>query len=150
MIGYVVNGEIYFDKVLPMGMRSAPYIAQCVTNAIRFIHQQWEYFLLNYIDDFVGAETKDRIWQAYRALTQLLQELRVDTSPKKIVPPTTRLEFLGVTFDSGSMTMEISAQKMEEIRKELNTWLLHTAARRQEVESLIGKLQFMAKCIKAG
>ena len=27
LIGYVINGQIYFDKVLPMGMRSAPYIA---------------------------------------------------------------------------------------------------------------------------
>ena len=26
LIGYVINGKIYFDKVLPMGMRSAPYI----------------------------------------------------------------------------------------------------------------------------
>ena len=25
LIGYIVNGKIYFDKVLPMGMRSAPY-----------------------------------------------------------------------------------------------------------------------------
>ena len=24
LIGYIINGEIYFDKVLPMGMRSAP------------------------------------------------------------------------------------------------------------------------------
>ena len=27
LIGYIINGEIYFDKVLPMSMRSAPYIA---------------------------------------------------------------------------------------------------------------------------
>ena len=31
LIGYIINGEIYFDKVLPMGMRSAPYIAQRIT-----------------------------------------------------------------------------------------------------------------------
>lgn len=24
LIGYVINGQIYFDKVLPMGMRSVP------------------------------------------------------------------------------------------------------------------------------
>ena len=28
VIGYVIDGNIYFDKVLPMGMRSAPYITQ--------------------------------------------------------------------------------------------------------------------------
>ena len=60
------------------------------------------------------------------------------------------MEFLGITFDSKTMTMEISEQKMNEITMELHTWLTKTTARRCEVESLIGKLQFLAKCIKAG
>ena len=150
LIGYVVDGKIYFDKVLPMGMRSAPYIAQRITNAIAYIHRTMGYFLLNYINDFVGAEVKERIWEAYKALEQLLQELRVETAPEKLVPPTTRLEFLGITFDSDTMTMEISQEKMAEIKQELSTWLLKTRANRREVESLVGKLQFMAKCVKAG
>ena len=150
LIGYIIDGKIYFDKVLPMGMRSAPYIAQWITNAIAFIHRQLQYFLLNYVDDFVGAEAREHIWAAYNSLTQLLQRLGVETSSDKIVPPTHRLEFLGITFDSKQMTMEISDQKMEEIRKELQTWLLKTTAKRREVESLVGKLQFMAKCIRAG
>ena len=48
------------------------------------------------------------------------------------------------------MTMEISQQKMKDIMEEIKTWLNRTAAKRKEVESLIGKLQFLAKCIKAG
>ena len=150
LIGYIIDGEIYFDKVLPMGMRSAPYITQRVTNAIAYIHRSLEYFLLNYVDDFVGAELEEVAWKAYHTLTNLLQALGVETSPEKIVPPTTRLEFLGITFDSETMTMEISENKMREITEELGTWLTGTSARRKEVESLIGKLQFLAKCIKAG
>ena len=73
----------------------------------------------------------------------------METSPEKRVPPTTRLEFLGITFDSETMTMEISSQKLAEIKQEVNTWLLKTSAKRREVESLIGKLQFVAKCIRA-
>ena len=150
LIGYIINGKIYFDKVLPMGMRSAPYIAQRITNAIAFIHCSLHYFILNYVDDFMGAELKDKVWQAYNALTQLLESLRVETSKEKIVPPTTRLEFLGITFDSETMTMEISKTKLEEIKQELQTWLLRTLATRREVESLVGKLQFVAKCVRAG
>ena len=51
LIGYIIEGHIYFDKVLPMGMRSAPYIAQRITNAIAYIHRRLGYFLLNYVDD---------------------------------------------------------------------------------------------------
>ena len=147
LIGYIINGKIYFDKVLPMGMRSAPYIAQRITDAIAYIQRSLEYFILNYVDDFVGAEVKEKAWQAYESLTHLLQNLRVDTSPEKIVPPTTKLEFLGITFNSKSMTMEISQMKLQDIKTELSTWLYKTSAKRREVKSLVGKLQFMAKCI---
>ena len=150
LIGYIIEGKVYFDKVLPMGMRSAPYIAQRVTNAIAYIHRQLEYFLLNYVDDFVGAEMKQKAWAAYNALSQLLEHLRVDTSPEKRVQPCTRLEFLGITFDSDTMTMEISEQKMKDITNEISVWLLKQVAKRKEVESLLGKLQFLAKCIRAG
>ena len=87
LIGYVIQGKIYFDKVLPMGMRSAPYIEQRLTNAITHIHTRLGFFLLNYVDDFVGAEEKHTIWEAYNKLTLLLQDLRVATAPEKIVPP---------------------------------------------------------------
>ena len=140
MIGYIINGEIYFDKVLPMGLRSAPYIAQRITNAIAHIHRQLRYFLLNYVDDFIGTETKEKIQAAYDTLTQLLEDLGVETAKDKIVPPTTRLEFLGITFDTETMTMDISATKLKEIKAELDTWLYRMKARRREVESLIGKL----------
>ena len=150
LIGYIIDVKVYFDKVLPMGMRSAPYIAQRITNAIAFIHWTLGFFLLNYVDDFVGAELREKIWQAYTALADLLEELGVETSKGKLVLPTTRLEFLGVTFDSQSMTMEISEEKLAEIRTELEAWLYKVTATRKEVESLVGKLQFMAKCIKAG
>ena len=39
---------------------------------------------------------------------------------------------------------------MKEIQQELHTWLFRTTAKCREVESLLGKLQFIAKCIKAG
>ena len=28
LVGYIIHDQLYFDKVLPMGMRTAPYIAQ--------------------------------------------------------------------------------------------------------------------------
>ena len=150
LIGYTIDGKIYFDKVLPMDMRSAPYVAQRVTNAIAYIHRQMGFFLLNYVDDFVSAEVKSRIWQGYRHLTKLLQELGVDTSKEKLVEPTTRMEFLGITFDSRELIMEIPKAKIEEIITELDTWLYKTSASRKEIESLVGKLQFAAKCVRMG
>ena len=56
----------------------------------------------------------------------------METAQEKIVPPSNQ------------------AGIPEEIQAELNTWLFKTKARRREIESLIGKLQFIAKCVKPG
>ena len=90
----------------------APYIAQRVTNVIRHIHQQLQFYLLNYVNDFLGAEDRSIIWEAFNHLTTLLQELGVN-STNKIVPPTNRTEFLGITVDAENMTMKIPKDKIE-------------------------------------
>ena len=150
LIGYIVDNKLYFDKMLPMGMRTAPYIAQRVSNAIKHIHEQLEYFILNYVDDFLGAEHKDRIQAAYEFLTALLQKLKIDTAPEKQIPPTSRIDFLGTIFDSQQMTMEVPPEKLQEIQQELKKWDNKAKATRNEIESLIGKLQFAARCVRAG
>ena len=150
LIGYIIDGEVYFDKVLPMGLRSAPYVAQRVTNAIRYIHEQMGYFLLNYVDDFLGAEFREVAEAAFQFLQELLQRLQVEVSPEKVVPPTTRIEFLGITFDSQTMSIELPEDKITDIKAELRGWLYKTYATRKEVEQLAGKLQFASKCIRAG
>ena len=150
LVGYIVSGRLYFDKMVPMGVRSGPMIAQRVTSAITWIVQQAQYFLLNYVDDFVGAEEKEKAQRAYEFLTKLLRDLKAQTSPEKRVPPTTRLEFLGTTFDSEKMTMEVPPQKLDEIKQELQLWQERKTATRRDIESLIGKLQFAARCVRAG
>ena len=95
LIGYLIQGEIYFDKVLPMGMRSAPYITQRLSNAIAYIIRNWHFFILNYVDDCVGAEVKEKIWQAFNKLIELLQEINVETAKDKIIPPHNKVRILG-------------------------------------------------------
>ena len=150
LVGYMVNGELYFDTTVPMGVRSGPYIAQRVSTAIAWIVQQLEYFLLNYVDDFVGAALAQRAREAFQFFTKLLRDLKIQTSPEKVMPPTTRLEFLGTTFDSITMTMEVPPAKLAEIKLELQRWSSLSKASRRDIESLIGKLQFAARCIRPG
>ena len=100
------------------------------------------------VDDLLGAEEKHKAWRAYHDLTQLLDRLRIETAPDKQVPSTMRLEFLEVTFDSNTMMMELPSDKIEEIISDLKGWLYRDQAKRREVESLVGKLQFASKCIR--
>ena len=88
LIGYMWEGKFYFDLVLPMGLRSAQYIYQRVTNAIAYVHRQLQYFILNYVDDFRGAEKKAIIWAAFSTFDRLLKNLGVKVAPEKMVEPT--------------------------------------------------------------
>ena len=133
-----------------MGMRTVPYIAQRVSDAITYIHQKQDYYLLNYVDNFVGAEIQQKIWNAFFHLKNLLERLCIDASPEKMVAPMTRLKFLGITYDTQLMTIELPQDKIADILHELDKWLYKTKVTRTQVESLVGKLQFASKFIRPG
>ena len=55
-LGEVFNNKWYFDKVLVMGCRSSCYVAQRITNALRYILTGMSVETVNYLDDLGGAE----------------------------------------------------------------------------------------------
>ena len=48
------------------------------------------------------------------------------------------------------MTLEVSLTRMNEINQELDNWLHKSRVSCKEVESIIGKLSFIANCVQAG
>ena len=67
-MGITWGGFYYFDKTTMMGSCSAPYVCQRVTSFIRHIMKNLEYFLANYVDDFMGLETKEHALSAFITL----------------------------------------------------------------------------------
>ena len=123
LFGFVWEGLYYWDKTLVMGHRVAPYICQRITNMIKYIHTMLGMFLLNYIDDFLGAEKREKAQEAYELLGTILQNLGAQEAENKAVPLTQVIEFLGVTFNSHTMTMEVSLDRISEIFCDLDGWL---------------------------
>ena len=150
VFGYIWAGFYYFDKVLVMGSKSSPYVCQRVTSAIKYIHCKIGLFLLNYVDDFLGAEMAEVANMAYERLGNILAELNIEENTAKAVSPCEVIEFLGVTFNSEKGTMEISPHRLSEILKLLDAWKSKTCFSRKQLESLIGKLQFVAACVRPG
>jgi len=105
-LGFRWKGHLYCDRVLPMGLRSACQACQRVTNGVAYAFRQEGYAIVNYIDDFAGAEVTDRAQGAYDRLGSLLSELGLSESKAKACPPSTSMSFLGVLFDSGAGTLK--------------------------------------------
>ena len=104
--------------------------------------------VINYIDDFAGAETVDKASEAFSFLGHLLKVLGVKESEDKSCAPSTEMSFLGSLFNSVKMTMEVEPDRLHKLLLLLPTWLHKWHATRKEVESLIGLLSFVAKCVR--
>ena len=71
-------------------------------------------------------------------------------SAEKAGAPSTKMVFLGIELDTVAQTLEITSDRMSEIREILLEWEHKTVASKKEVQSLIGKLQFAGTCVRPG
>ena len=150
LIGYRWRNLLYFDKVVPMGLRSAAYICQQVTNAIVYAHNTFGCWSINYLDDFGSAEDSSTAWFSYNMLSRIFDRIGVKEALDKAVPPTTRMDFLGNTVDSEKLTLEVSQDRKQELMHLLKKWVVKQYCTKKQLQSLIGKLSFITNCVQAG
>lgn len=147
-LAYSWKAHIFLDMVFPMGLRSACLNCQRVTNAIAHVcREQSGFEMVNYVNDFASAEVVKLAFDGYNFLGKLFITLGLLEAPDKAAPPSTKMTFL---LDSVAMTMEITADRLTELLTLLTSWEIGTVATKRDVQSLIGKLVFVAVCIKPG
>ena len=150
LLGYKWRGHLYYDRVLTMGLRSAAYICMRTTNAIAFICQNMGIDILNYLDDLAGCDIPSSSDDAYAKLGLILQNCGIEESIEKACPPSTKMMFIGILFDSENMTISIDTQRLSEILQLVSNWLCSTNCTKRELQSLLGKLNFVSQCVRSG
>ncbi len=150
-LGYSVDGNIYFDRVLPMGMVSSAFVAQSVSSSIGWIfkHKKGRLAIV-YIDDFAGANHKMAAEKDFSELSILFSQLGVPESVAKAVAPTQRLTFLGILVDCINKRLEIDQERLNNIKTELKDWLTKERACVADIQHLVGLLSFAATCVRQG
>ena len=71
--------------------------------------------ILNYLDDFTGVSHPDLALAAYNFLGDLLRNLHLEESEQKAEPPSTCMTILGVQFDTVSMTMSVTNERLPQL-----------------------------------
>ena len=142
LLGYTFENKFYFNITLSMGSKSAAYCCQCTTNAITHIFQNQGYDDVNYLDD-LGAAEEDKADEAYDCLGWILASTGIKEAKHKTVPSSYIAIFLGILFDMISMTMQITPERPIEIKALLEQWLHKRTATLKELQSLLGKLNFV-------
>ena len=149
LLGYRFEDNFYFDLFLSMGLRSAAFICPRVTNAIRYMCQMMQIVVLNYLDDFAGAESPELASRSYLELGNILCSCGIEESKEKACPPSIKMTFIGVLLDTEELTLSVTPERVQDILDLVHTWLQKHSAILPELQSLVGKLSFVSSCVHA-
>ena len=147
----------FFFIGLAFGLRHSGLNGQRVTDAVAWILRRMgletgdfcQFQVCNYCDDLGGVEkSKKRATEAYDTLGKLFDDLGLQESVKKAVPPTTEVTYLGVTFNSNTMQMSVPPEKLAEVKEEIRRSERKTTITKRELQSLLGKLFWVAKVVR--
>jgi hypothetical protein len=77
-----------------------------------------------------------------------MKALGLAESVDKACSPSTIMVFLGVQFDTVKLTMSVPAEKIQELRADLDTWLKKTTAVKKDLQSILGKLFWVSRMVR--
>ena len=143
------EGKTYFDTRLAMGLRSAAYCCQSVTELVAKIAGE-EAFVLVYLDDFGGAENSNKAFDSFIQLGRLLEYFGLEEAPEKAVAPTTRMDWLGICFDTVEWTMALKPGKLQELLVWLPNLLKYKRVKRLLLQKVLGNLVWASAVVRAG
>ena len=104
----------------------------------------------NYLDDFCGVEKKEVVNFAFMLLRELFIRSGIDEALEKACAPSEIMFFFGVfLFNSHTMTMEITKERLKEIKLLVSSWLDRDRASLKEIQQLLGKLNFVGACVRS-
>ena len=93
LLGVVWEGQLYLDKVLPFGLRSAPLIFSAVGDAIEWItRQKGVELVFHYVDDFIVVGDANSS-SCSQGLATLLQTFADVGAPINVEDPLPALSF---------------------------------------------------------
>ena len=71
--------------------------------------------IIDYIDDYVGVGVPSVAWASFHALLDLMTQLGLTVSVKKLVRPATQATCLGVLIDTEKGTISIPPEKLRDV-----------------------------------
>ena len=149
LLGLQHRGKLYLDLSLPFGYRLGAFFFSKISDAVRFImNKNGHNALLNYIDDLIYCGLPSNIGHSYQFLLDLLQDLGLDISLKKLCPPSTKVICLGIMFDTVNRTISIPDSKLQEICQMCNLWSNKRIVPKNELQSLLGLLLYITECVR--
>ena len=144
------QNEIFVDTALPFGLQSAPKISSAIADALAWtLHTRGVVWQLHYLDDFLfmGMPTDNSCGKAQEVALDTCSELGVPVATHKMA---SQLTFLGIQFDTETMSLSLPVGKLTRILGLFLSWWSKRTASKRELQSLIGHLNHSAMVVLPG
>lgn len=135
----------------PKSNNSVHLFTQITNFVLRCLHRRGFVKSLVYLDDFlVTGSTREECEQAQLTLISILRSLGFNIAWPKCVSPSQNLEYLGVRFDTTSMTASLPPAKMAKLHHELAFFAYKSRATKKQLQRLCGIISHCSKVIRGG
>ena len=143
------DGKIYLDTRLAMGLRSSAYCCQSVTEIVARIVNRNAHVLV-YLDDFGGAEHAHKAMDSFNHLGSVLEHFGLEEAPEKAVAPSTKMDWLGVSFDTEEWSMALKPSKLQELLCWLPKLLKRKRVKKTLLQKILGSLVWASAVVRSG
>lgn len=150
LLGFKWDDNVYFDVAIPFGIRPGAMACSRATQAICYIHKGQGHSSLCYIDDFFGVSPPviATALDGFHKLKTLFTELGVKEATEKATPPTTKMFWIGVEFDTIDMIVRVPQFRIHETLSLCDQWVNLVCANRRQLQQLLGKLFYISQCVR--
>ena len=145
--GLIWEEDIFVDTRLAMGLRSSAFCCQSVTEMIAKIAGE-NACIFVYLDDFGGAEMAGKAQESFNYLGNLLEFFGFEEAADKAVPPTTQMEWLGISFNTIDWTMALKPGKLEELLDWLPKLLSFRRVKKVTLQKVLGNLIWASEVVQ--
>lgn len=156
LLGFMLGGLLFFDTVLPFGLRRSPEVwdkhagllAWILSDAFRA--RGLNVLVIFYVDDFllIGPSfeaVREAVWLS----VSIGNFLGLPWELTKLLGPASSLPFVGIGVDAERLALFVPPEKVAELNKLLEVWSTRVSASRSQARSLAGKLVAVSRAIKS-
>ena len=111
------------------------------------MHQKG-FTIIDYIDDYVGIGIPCVTYASFHTLLDLMMQLGLTVSDKKLVSAAMQVTCLGVLIDTIEGTISILPDNLCDDMDMVHQWLTKEVTTKHQLQSFLGLLLYVHKCIK--
>ena len=153
MLGMRWDGDYYFHKTLPFGLRSSCHLWERYATAAEWIikHVYGVRNIVHYVDDsFLAAAAQRDCDRDLDRVIAAMAELGGPVADKKTVPACTSIIYLGILIDSSDMSIRLDPERLDAIRQLLTEWEQRATCSLRQLQATIGTLQWASQVVRPG